>query len=387
MGQLVATSSDGLTTSSNKKVPHERKRVHTTFHHQGKVICQEMFLFLHGVSSKRLKNIRKALTEDGIAPRMHGNTKRLPKNTLSMPSQEYVVRFLLNYTEKHGLLLPGRVPGYHRDDIKLLPSSVSKKKIHDLYYESAKQVEGIHAVSLSKFRQLWRDLLPSIKPMTDLCTTCHAHSNLVLRSSNHPSVRKSKVLEEYQEHLQAVGVERSFYKTTCDQCKREVRDHFTQDDKFQPPAPASQIPSNSKDISVHYSFDYAQQINYPSDPLQPGPVYFLTPRKCSVFGVNCEAIPRQVNFLNDEAGNCGKGANVVLSQLHYFFDHHSLGEKKVFLHADNCMGQNKNNAMLHYLAWRVMTGRHTHITLSFFIVGHTKFSPDWCFRGCTEGPR
>ncbi len=26
-----------------------------------------------------------------------------------------------------------------------------------------------------------------------------------------------------------------------------------------------------------------------------------------------------------------------------------------------------------------MTGRHTHVTLSFLVVGHTKFSPDWCF--------
>lgn len=26
-----------------------------------------------------------------------------------------------------------------------------------------------------------------------------------------------------------------------------------------------------------------------------------------------------------------------------------------------------------------MTGRHTKVTLSFLVVGHTKFSPDWCF--------
>ena len=26
-----------------------------------------------------------------------------------------------------------------------------------------------------------------------------------------------------------------------------------------------------------------------------------------------------------------------------------------------------------------MTQRHTTITLSFLPVGHTKFSPDWCF--------
>ena len=51
----------------------------------------------------------------------------------------------------------------------------------------------------------------------------------------------------------------------------------------------------------------------------------------------------------------------------------------MFLHADNCPGQNKNNTMLQYLAWRVMTGRHTQITLSFLVIGHTKFAPDWCF--------
>ena len=34
--------------------------------------------------------------------------------------------------------------------------------------------------------------------------------------------------------------------------------------------------------------------------------------------------------------------------------------------------------MIDYLMWRVMTGRHTNITYSFLVVGHTKFSPDWC---------
>ncbi len=128
-----------------------------------------------------------------------------------------------------------------------------------------------------------------------------------------------------------------------------------------------------------YAFDYAQQVHFPSDPMQPGPVYFLTPRKCAIFGVNLEAIPRQVNFLTDEAGSCGKGSNAVVSQLHYFFEHHGLGETEVFLHADNCSGQNKNSTMIHYLAWRALTNQHSSLTLSLLIVGHTKFSPDWCF--------
>ena len=36
-------------------------------------------------------------------------------------------QFLKSYTEENAILLPGRIPGYKRDDIKLLPSSCSKK--------------------------------------------------------------------------------------------------------------------------------------------------------------------------------------------------------------------------------------------------------------------
>ena len=50
-------------------------------------------------------------------------------------------------------------------------------------------------------------------------------------------------------------------------------------------------------------------VHYPSNPFQPGPIYFLTPRKCGLFGVCCEGIPRQINFLIDEAVDTGKGAN------------------------------------------------------------------------------
>ena len=73
---------------------------------------------------------------------------------------------------------------------------------------------------------------------------------------------------------------------------------------------------------------------------------FLTPRKYGLFGVTCERIPRQVNFLIDEAVDMGKGANSICSMLHYFFSHHGLGEQTVHLNADNCVRQNKNNIVM-----------------------------------------
>ncbi|CAH3013857.1 unnamed protein product [Porites evermanni] len=95
-------------------------------------------------------------------------------------------------------------------------------------------------------------------------------------------------------------------------------------------------------------------------------MYFKTPRKCGLFGVCCEAIPRQVNFLIDEGD-------------HYFFEQHGLGETFAQIHADNCGAQNKNNAFKWYYLWRVMTRLHHTIEYNFLIAGHTKFAPDWSF--------
>ena len=54
----------------------------------------------------------------------------------------------------------------------------------------------------------------------------------------------------------------------------------------------------------------------------------------------------KVNFLIDEAVDTGKGGNTVASFLHYFFANYGLGEERVHLHADNCVGQNKNNYVM-----------------------------------------
>ena len=102
-------------------------------------------------------------------------------------------------------------------------------------------------------------------------------------------------------------------------------------------------------------------------------------RKCGLFGLNSEGLHQQVNYLIDEAHSSGKGANAVISYLHDYLKHHSLGEKELHLHADNCAGQNKNNFMVWYLLWRCMVGLNEQIILNFLIAGHTKFSQDGGF--------
>ena len=58
-----------------------------------------------------------------------------------------------------------------------------------------------------------------------------------------------------------------------------------------------------------------KKIHYPANLLQPGPIFFKTPRKMQFFAVHIEGISRQMNYIIDEASTSGKRANVVISFL------------------------------------------------------------------------
>ena len=98
-----------------------------------------------------------------------------------------------------------------------------------------------------------------------------------------------------------------------------------------------------------------------------------------VFGVACEATSTQVNYLIDEADTIGKGANATISLVHHYLQAHGHQMKHLHLHADNFVGQNKNNFMVQYLMWRTLAGINEDVELSFMLVGHTKFAPDRFF--------
>ena len=99
----------------------------------------------------------------------------------------------------------------------------------------------------------------------------------------------------------------------------------------------------------------------------------------------CDSNNTQVNYLVGESETFGQngtkshGANSVVSMLDHYFSTHSLRESVCYCHADNCVGQNKNRFLIGYFAWRVITGRHTQIHLSFMEVGHTRCLVDGHF--------
>ena len=125
LGQLIASVNISTTVSTAAQwTPEVLHWLHT---HQGKPVCSQVFRFLHGIGNKRQKNLARNMKENGLSPRVLGNVKRKPKHALSFTSIEYVGWFLFSYAEQHALLLQGRVPGYSRSDLQLLPSSTLKR--------------------------------------------------------------------------------------------------------------------------------------------------------------------------------------------------------------------------------------------------------------------
>ena len=306
---------------------------------------EKEFLFLHCLSNFRFYSLLKHYGKNGLTLRTHGNSKRLPSSSSSAETVEQVIKFINNVAEEQALLLPGRVPGFKRIDVKLLPSNLTKKGLWRRYSDICTSM-GKVSVGYSKFCDLWNQLCPFIlimRPATDLCWTCQKNNNKIRKTVNLPEAEKAEAVRTQEEHLFLSSGERENYKRCCEEAKVHIQCLYLEDSDFT----FGREPCSFKG-TMHYSYDYAQQLHYPSDPLQPGPIYFKTPRKCSLFGVCCEAIPRQVNFLIDENVSTGKGANSTISYVHYFFEHHGLGETHAKIHADNCGAQNKNSAFIWY---------------------------------------
>ena len=377
LGKISCTINLSSITRRTKKGADsntERQRPRTSYMVEGHAVCRDTFKFLHAISQDRLTSLIKWYKDNGLVPKeKKSGGRNNQKSIYSFEDIRRTVAFITNYSDDHALVLPGRIPGFRRESVKLLPSSETKIKVFKAY-SSAMDLLNHRAMSETMFRDTWNKLLPFIltaRPMTDLCWTCQQNNNLIYRGANLSEEEKCVRLKQQEKHLLIVHQERSLYNSMVTEARQTCKNNELV--CFRKSGPCS------RQISMHYSFDFAQQVHLPSDPLQPGPLYFLVPRKVGLFGVCCEGIPKQVNYLIDEAHLISKGSNAVVSYLHIFFENFGLGETNLQLHCDNCSGQNKNRFVLWYCAWRVCVGLHKSISLNFMIVGHTKFAPGGCF--------
>ena len=121
-------------------------------------------------------------------------------------------------------------------------------------------------VSRWTFERIWNDVCPYVsvmKPATDLCFDYQQNATLVLRSANLPEGVKSQRLEDAQRHPELAKMQRHHYNDQCKLAKQSLE--------------ATDL--NLTPVYMHYSFDFAQQVHYPSSPLQPGQLFFSYTKK------------------------------------------------------------------------------------------------------------
>ena len=253
--------------------------------------------------------------------------------------------------------LPGRLPNEKELDGMKLPSDMTKVSLHREYVNRAEQEDTTH-VGLTTFKTIWQRYVPEIsimRPAKDVCLVCQQNAEMLRKCAGFPPEYKEAKQKVAQAHRDAATKQRDNYNAQCAMAK-------SQDLETRPE-------------TMVYSFDYAQNVVYPYNPEQPGPAYFSTPRRCGLFGVLCEGTNEQITYLIDEQDQIGKGTNSVLSMVHHYLDVYGHKEDRLKLHA----GQNKNNATLGYMLWRVEEGLSKSVELSFMMTGHTKFGPDRMF--------
>ena len=78
-------------------------------------ICKVAFCAVTGFKIKSIKLLQKSFSESDVAPQMHGNSKRIPHNALSLRDKSTVVNFIRKYAAIHGLPDPGRLKGPIRE--------------------------------------------------------------------------------------------------------------------------------------------------------------------------------------------------------------------------------------------------------------------------------
>ena len=82
-------------------------------------------------------------TEGPSQRRKRSGGRKNNTKSLSMDDTNRVYQFIKNYAEDHAVSLPGRIPGFKRDDILLLPSSTPKSQVHRLFVASC-EATGIN---------------------------------------------------------------------------------------------------------------------------------------------------------------------------------------------------------------------------------------------------
>ena len=84
---------------------------------------------------------------------------KLPHHVFNTEELKHIISFIKNFAEDHGILLPGKIPGYKRMDLQLLPTNMSKKLVWTQYTKANEQ-SNRRLAAYTTFCSLWKKYVP-----------------------------------------------------------------------------------------------------------------------------------------------------------------------------------------------------------------------------------
>ena len=141
------------------------------------------------------------------------------------------------------------MPNFKDSRVLLLPTDMPKARV---YCEYETLCHNIHEtpVGRTKFYQVWKETRPIIdtmKPADDLCFECQKLTTALSNCGHWSDNEKSRRLGDYTNYLDLAKQARADYNQQIIFC----RDAYNS-------------ATVGEDVPMHYSYDFAQQVHFPT---------------------------------------------------------------------------------------------------------------------------
>ena len=343
-------------------------------------VCENGFRFATACSESHLRLLIAHVIKNGDKEYQHLLTGQRSNHSFCNQVELECARWLLGFAKDHVVACPARLDCHSR--LLILENVFTYADIYEKFSKSWSASPDLMKLTRERvpseawFRARREHILTFCKKAsvrTNVCDTCF---DLRLQLSQ-------AIARKDDDKRQAVCADMAEHRERADAMRRHYNAQCT---KY------SDQPTVAAARTVVLNFDYSSAISLPHLVQQPARQYYLTGYRIQLFGIWEASSNSMVTFFLPEHLSTAikKGANSVIGCLHSYLEtleYEVTGAQTttkmkpdhVIIWADNCYAQNKNHALIRYLAWRVAMGHNKSMTLNFMAVGHTKFAPDRFF--------
>jgi len=328
-------------------LPKRQRAPQIRYLFRGSDMCRLFFIAVSGFSFGAHKKYLRIARKFDVAPtRENRGGARIHQRS------DKVRVFLRFYADSNGRPNPSARGSREGQPVVFLDITATRTAIYKEYTLAAAAV-NILKVSQNLFCKIWAADFPWLRIATKKTDFCNMCTTLTYGESEN-----ADLLRRHLERARATRI----YIQAC-------------------------INLSGTALTAHLTFDYAQNMRLPWFFNQPKAAFFHAGAIVDFFAVADDALLKIWLFILAETQwPGGKDANSICSMLLHRLLHDTamLSVKVLYLQADNCCGQNKNQFVFKFLAWLVVAAPRLQLQLerieiNFGIAGHTKNFCDAAF--------